>query len=66
MRHQFNRSRNNLPHHTTQTETAEEVAIALATTTSEDSITVLTNSQAACLSYLQGRISKTALRIPKT
>lgn len=48
---------------TTSTETAEEVAIALAATTGEEHVTIITDSQTACRSYLKGRISQPALHI---
>lgn len=43
--------------------TAEEIAIALAATTSQDIITVVTDSQAACRRYAAGYIDPLALRI---
>ncbi|XP_042149280.1 uncharacterized protein LOC121837649 [Ixodes scapularis] len=48
---------------TTSIETAEELAIALAATTGNEYITVLTDSQAACRNFLLGRISPTALKV---
>lgn len=44
-------------------ETAEEAAIALATTTSTDDIVVFTDSQAAVRNYTRGRISVEAVKL---
>ncbi|XP_065297403.1 uncharacterized protein [Dermacentor albipictus] len=46
-------------------ETAEEAAIALATTTCTDAAIIFTDSQAACRNFLRGRISADALKILK-
>ena len=48
---------------TTDATAAEEIAIALGATTAEDSLIVVTDSQAACRHYAAGRIASTALRI---
>lgn len=53
---------------TTSTETAEELAIALAATTAphkdeEEFLTIITDSQAACRNYTIGRICPSALHI---
>ncbi|KAG0429474.1 hypothetical protein HPB47_023596 [Ixodes persulcatus] len=48
---------------TTSIETAEELALALAATTGDENITILTDSQAACRNFLLGRISPAALKV---
>ncbi|KAG0430712.1 hypothetical protein HPB47_022450 [Ixodes persulcatus] len=48
---------------TASIETVEEVAIAIAATTGEEYLTILTDSQAACRNFLIGRISQPALAI---
>lgn len=45
------------------TESAEEIAIALAATTGSDYLTVITDSKTACRNYQLGRVSGQAIRI---
>ena len=51
--------------HARNPETAEEAAIALATTTCLDAAVVFTDSQAAMRNYIKGRVSVQALKILK-